>query len=1307
MKIESKTRKAIMGFIVFLAFIIAFGVYFFYFVEERKEDLSRKNFSILAQVSENIVDKVNTYSQNIENVKRLLGEYKDIGDKMNKLSSRKDQAITTSNVFTWLKQKGAINKSLTLATNSSENFTPGVIIEENFIVKNIEVFNENLTIKQDLHSFLATLLWQDDFDEYLIVDNNSKVVYQNGHIGIFEMSVDSLVTIKGGNNSVKASSSKEVILEGNKYKLFAYPFRLTNEQKFVLIGLRSAKAFDEQSMHISSLTVVTVATVFFLLLLSFPFIKLFLISKTERLNRSDIIMCMISLFTITCLVSLLTLDMFQYKKYSNQDIQKNLKSVSKTLETHLKKEMLNALTQLKIYDSIYAQTPVSRKANQINLLSDSVLEPTTYRDFDFIFWITESGMQTNKWTVKSQNTSPIDVNSRKYYSKIQDKSGWSWKDKGFDLFFLESIYSLNTGKSYAALSLPSIDKNFEQKSEVIAMTTELGAIFDPVLSHGYKFALINADGEVLFHSDKRRNLQENFLHDISNQNAITSSINSRVFNTFSTSYHGDNYEACIQPLNSWPVFLVTMYDTSYFKSANAEILSICIIMLGIYGGIVLIIFIIIYASSHSPSKLQFRKTRLNWLIPHPYSSRLYQQSATFSLLLGAIFTICFLRMQEDYHATYSQLMILAMLCPFYMICGNYFILNRRVKARVFIKRQFPVFLFCGSLVVLINFFTAYLGIPLTGLITFQILVLVVFFFLRMILYKWRIRFFKYPFDYKVAILTFLLAICLIPVFTFFKVSHDTEFRLYTKLVQLKFASALDKTGPLEQLHEADSDSTYLKVHPSPMVEMNLNWKTKNDTMTSDPVFNHLYSKLRVKLSDKISETQYLNDTAVVGSNWSWVDGLSEVTLNYNSKNLEINGQQPSFYSNISDYNLELKKPINVLGFIAIASLLISLLYLLISFIFRKTVMSKLLQQARPLLLDIDLFGSVFSSKKDNDDHKDKNVFLIGLPNSGKTQFIHDRILKRNSVIHKIDLALLRDHSVEDLWNDEAKLSATLILDHFEYGLHDPEIIRKKLILMENINSYGNISTIAVSTLHPLEMIDSQMLQNTTDIEAQEASNISERWVRVLGNFYTSNYTIAFTTNIYKEELEDLDVVKLIESECRYGAFLKNLEKDLKKYASANPVSNDEIILKIQTLATFYYLSLWKSCTPDEKYLLYDLAQDGLVNTRNVKVIASLVNKGLVLSLGTLTIFNRSFRNFILNTVNPEEALALEASVKKSSTWGVIRVPLLLTLLALGLFIFYTQRQVFNNALAVMATMAAALPMVLKLLNSFQAQNKQQ
>src|SRR5690606_3824588 len=169
------------------------------------------------------------------------------------------------------------------------------------------VYGQQFTIRQDLSSFLSSLLWQEDFDEYLIIDKDNNLIYQSGSIGVYELKTDSLVYINGGNNSVKASSYKEVILEGNDYKLFAYPFRLSNNQKYVLVGLRSAKAFNEQSMHISSLTVVTVATIFFLLLLSFPFIKLFLISKTERLSRTDIIMCVVSLFAITCLVSLLTL----------------------------------------------------------------------------------------------------------------------------------------------------------------------------------------------------------------------------------------------------------------------------------------------------------------------------------------------------------------------------------------------------------------------------------------------------------------------------------------------------------------------------------------------------------------------------------------------------------------------------------------------------------------------------------------------------------------------------------------------------------------------------------------------------------------------------------------------------------------------------------------------------------------------------------------------------------------------------------------------------------------------------------------
>ncbi len=1297
MKIESKTRKAVLGFIAFSIAFASIAIYFFFFVQQRKEELIKKDFGILAQISENVVAKVNTYHQNIGNVTTLLSNVNTTPLGSGFIGPTLNGSPELPALFDWLKSQGAINKNLKAELlHKDSTYASDVHIEENSIARVVEVDNyPKMLIKQDLKSFLGPLLWHDDFDEYLILNGKSKLVYQNGELGIFEMNLDSILHEDGGNYSLKASSQKDIQLSGTDYKLFAYPFRISNTQKFVLIGLRSSKAFNEEGMHISSLTIVAATTLFFILLLSFPFLKIFLISNTERLNRFDLILCVVSLFAVTGLVSLLTLDVFQYRKYSENNIETNLKIVTHRIQANLEKDMRQAIRQLESYDSLYASSVQWRK-EQINLMKDTSkpeLYPRYFSDFGMVFWIGENGVQTNKWSVTSGNTSLIDVSERNYFKAIQDNSAWSWGNT--KQFFLESIYSLNTGKSFAALSIPSS----KTKNEVIAMTTELKSLFTPILTHGYRFALINADGDVLFHSDKRRNLQENLLDDISAKKALKSAIGSRSFDIFSTSYHGGDYKACIEPLQNWPLFIVTFYDQGYFKSANAEILSISIILMTFYGFLVIILFSFIYANSYSTSKLHFTKTRLNWIIPHPDNATFYGRVVIFNIIVGVAFVLCFLQIQKNLEATYTQLILLTFLAPVYHIGGNYLILNKKLHFQKFMKRHFPVILFGSLCILAVNYFAFSRSLPLQQLVLFQLIILVSIIVLKLIFPRMRIIRLKYPVDYKLAILGFILVTSLPPVFTFFKISHDTEFRLYTKLVQIDFAKELASSSWNPWITEDGEVKMPSNVHYSPLVNPIIVHEEPKNQLQYDSAFNRLYSFLRIVFSDHLGEMHNLNDPKVVGRNWEWMDGLKHVTLDYNSPKFIQDDRHIEFHSDLSSYDLELKKNQNILAFIGIAGLLVLLLFFLISFIFRKTVMSKMLQQSNPLLLDMDLFGSILSVETDKN-ARHHNIFLIGLPNAGKTTFINDRIISRNPATYKVDLTELRDRTADEIWKKVNPNAQIIILDHFEFGLHASDIIRKKLILMENFVKKGNLRLIVVSSAQPLDLIDEVSLQLMTDIDEQESIIISERWIRVLGNFYKSYFTIAFNPDTNREELDDEDPIQLIESECRHGNFLKSMEAGLKKYVAANKVSNDEIILKIQSLTNFYYYSIWKSCTAEEKYLLYDLAQDGIVNTRNIKVISSLINKGLVISRGTLTLLNRSFRNFILSTVNPGEALSLEMQVNKSGTWKIIRVPLLMTIMGLAIFLFYTQQSLFKNMMAVIAAIAGAIPLIIKILGSF-------
>jgi hypothetical protein len=78
-------------------------------------------------------------------------------------------------------------------------------------------------------------------------------------------------------------------------------------------------------------------------------------------------------------------------------------------------------------------------------------------------------------------------------------------------FYLEPILSTNTDEFYAVLSGPFKDegKDSDHKIVVEALTTRPLSLVDPVLPPGYRFAVIDRDCNVMFHSDSFRNLREN------------------------------------------------------------------------------------------------------------------------------------------------------------------------------------------------------------------------------------------------------------------------------------------------------------------------------------------------------------------------------------------------------------------------------------------------------------------------------------------------------------------------------------------------------------------------------------------------------------------------------------------------------------------------------------------------------------------------------------------------------------------------------------------------------------------------------
>lgn len=216
----------------------------------------------------------------------------------------------------------------------------------------------------------------------------------------------------------------------------------------------------------------------------------------------------------------------------------------------------------------------------------------------------------------------------------------------------------------------------------------------------------------------------------------------------------------------------------------------------------------------------------------------------------------------------------------------------------------------------------------------------------------------------------------------------------------------------------------------------------------------------------------------------------------------------------------------------------------------------------------------------------------------------------------------------------------------------------------------------------------------------------------------------YSWSAYKFEIAQTAVCRrkrwnrLVTEECRgHGSFLRSIEPDIRKiletYTNAPsaetqngpvPVPGEDkrrgdIILKIQERARFHYNALWESCTREEQYILYDLAQDGLVDCRNMQSLRALLQKGLISYDGSVKLMNRSFRNYILHAIEPRHGSEIEAEIRQKSSWSEYRAVLALVIGAVITFIFLTQRETYNQIHAVITTLTASIPLILNLIGT--------
>jgi hypothetical protein len=310
----------------------------------------------------------------------------------------------------------------------------------------------------------------------------------------------------------------------------------------------------------------------------------------------------------------------------------------------------------------------------------------------------------------------------------------------------------------------------------------------------------------------------------------------------------------------------------------------------------------------------------------------------------------------------------------------------------------------------------------------------------------------------------------------------------------------------------------------------------------------------------------------------------------------------------------------------------------------------------------------------------------------------------------------------------SKPNKIVLIRNFQLHLNDIDGNLKKISHIITLLRYPNIQMI-IPTLTPLErMIEyyDEELAELSDEEKklQSQKTLAELYIKEMGlrfKKFKNMMTLLNSVNdcfaslylplktIDKEKIKDkkaflkdnkigeAHIRDLIVKEFAAAEYFTMIEQNVYRYykklkEEKEPVSEEEIILKIQELAQHYYYELLNSCTMEEKIILYDIAQDMLLNPNNIEVINILVKKGLLVYDGTLKIMSESFRNFILSSIKSDEVRRYMKILYPK--WKNYKVPLLLIALGVAVFIAF-QENLLGKVDAIVTTVIGGIAIITK------------
>ncbi|HTI57938.1 hypothetical protein [Mucilaginibacter sp.] len=1350
----AKTKNQ-LGIIITVMFLVLLGAgYFFVYIPANEKTVQQRRFTSLQKIDSNIHSKIDNSGNFLATQLHSFDHtpaYKAFVTNYSKKN------------FTLLYDPSLPGTPNSTGKNDKRDHGPvvdtsvDVFVDNNaqnlILIKSRQGdTNARLGIQFKFKQFIQSLLPHNVFDQYIVFANNKKL-YETFPSGLTYQVPDSLLQVV---NKISSPGVRSLKIGGTDYKAFTQPVNVGNGNELLVVGLVLNESYQKEKNQLPLGVVLFLLTIAIVMIVCLPWIKLYNMGNKDKLTVKDGIE---TVLVSMVLMSLLFFVFFKYGPYLNNDKFKYKNGwfsaesysgnvlagkISDAFENELKavSNLLDSADSLYSHDHILKGHGWKDNSDYYTLLKKAPERIAA----DQLFWMDVRGNVVSHLTNGTPIPDSSNFKNRDYFQRTKNSQP---NHIGQPQFYVDQVVSRVSN------SFTSVVAKSSKLEKVVAMSFTAKSLDSVVMPDGFQFAVIDDKGNVLYHSQADRNLNENLVNEFGEKSQFLGCMEAKSDTCFTTEYLGRQCNLKIKPFKNLPYFIVVFEDKEYNDTRDTEAYFFTFSML-----ICLLLFLIIQFGVvfFVSAKRSFFKKQLfdtSWIGPKDFSHEQYNMASIGNLIIILLLGVCYF---FSSFLLYLFILLISITFSSLLLTGLF--------ARKYRDRNLYLFNFKKIAVGWLCFFALLINIAawwimgrsqnLLGLGLYELVLAILYFTFYFSGFKVlalcygilsgigritigvRNYVFKpyknnyvlripwtYTHSFSLMATTRLVIISGIPVAVFFIYSFNYEQNLDARYRQLLFARQL--SGKI--YHLANNGKDELKkinegtAYTSGIYTDNhfINAISEPDKKYRDSIkpYNREYYATACVLD---AFRAHLNSVAVKNDKMNLSSIGNEAYFNFPVSHAYLRklptttfyhlGGTDS-YIRVSSRHLSYSYPEWYLGLIFIIS--IGAFYYLIHNIIRKLFALNLPSMGAWKNMDEELISdSVLNSL----------LFIVGSPGSGKLTKLKEKISSgqlwghdnqqltfgsatQKGNVYIADMILISPTGGENdpEWKrckkEAMKDHALVIINHFEYNIKDLTTNSIKLDFLEMLMHKGTSKIIIVSTVHPVTFLDSFNNDNaflSKDDKGRIPENELERWHVLLGHF-----RIVIEPLVCSSIPDDTSVLRrMVMEETQYSHFLHKMQPMTLSHIPASeadgigPIS-DSLIFKLQLTSQYFYTYIWQSLTKEEKFLLYDLAEDGLVNPYDDHNLTMLICKGLIIKpSGTLMLFNKGFRNFILTAIGNTEANRIKEQVKDNGSWGSLKTPMNLVILAILFFLLFSQQEAYSRIITYITTIGAGLTAILRI-----------